>query len=205
MDSSTLSQIFSGKRKLSKKQIAKISEKIGIPVGSIGNPTVEFNLLDLDHFAVISDWYHFAILDLTFLKDFSGDSKWIARKLSITEIQARDALERLLRLGMLKISGEKFIKAESFYTNYSEGITSAAHKEYQRQVIQKALVAIDECPQERKDITSMTIAADSRRLEQAKTMIKNFRRELCIFLESGKADSVLHLAVQLYPVTNLEN
>src|SRR6185312_10612943 len=100
------------------------------------------------------------------------------------------AVDRLFRLGFLVQDGKTWRKGQSKYSNYTEGETSAAHKEYQRQVIQKALQAIDLCPQERKDITSMTIAADSKKLSGAKTIVKKFRRELCQYLEDGKRDSV---------------
>lgn len=144
LDSSTLSQILSGKRNLSGKQIKKLSEKSGIrPPATADVP--DFDLLALDSFSVISDWYHYAILDLTCLKSFKNNPKWIAAKLSISEPEARQAVERLIRLGMLKTAGGKLVKAKRFYTNYSEGVTSAAHREYQRQVIKKALEAIDGC------------------------------------------------------------
>ena len=205
MDSSTLSQVLSGKRPLSDKKIEAICKKLGITAPNSVSAESEYNQLDVDAFAVISDWYHFAILDLTLLKSFKSDINWIARKLSIQPLEALRAVERLKRLGMLAEQKGRLVKAKGFYTNYSEGVTSAALKEYQRQVIKKALHAVDNCPQDAKDITSMTIAADSRRLQQAKEKIKNFRRELCAFLEDGESDTVFHLALQLYPVTELEN
>lgn len=205
LDSSTLSQIFSGKRSISDKKIAAIYEKLGMALPKKSNQEAAFTTLDLDTFSVISDWYHFAILDLTLLKSFKSDISWISRKLGITSFEAVGAVERLKRLGMLVEKKGKLSKAKEFFSNYSEGTTSAALKEYQRQVIKKALHAVDSCPAERKDITSMTIAADSKRIKEAKKRIKQFRRDLCAFLEAGEADSVLHLALQLYPVTNLEN
>lgn len=205
IDSSSLSQILSGKRLLSEKKINEFCNKIGINPPGSSNANADYELLDLDSFAVISDWFHFAILDLTLLKTFKSDEKWIARKLSIEPSDALKAVERLKRLGMLVEKNGKLIKTQGFYTNYSEGTTSAALKEYQRQIIKKALHAVDNSPQERKDITSITIATNSKKLSEAKAKIKKFRRELCSFLEEGEADSVFHLALQLYPVTNLEN
>lgn len=205
LDSSTLSQILSGKRFLSDKKMKEVCEKIGIVApGESRADSADYNLLELDSFAVISDWYHFAILDLTLLKTFKNDSRWIAQKLSIQPFEALRAIERLKRLGMLVEKKGRLMKGQSFYTNYAEGVTSAALKEYQRQVIKKALHSVDNCPQDRKDITSMTIATNSKRLKEAKEKIKNFRRELCAFLEEGEGDSVFHLALQLYPVTDLE-
>ncbi|RYZ86847.1 MAG: TIGR02147 family protein [Proteobacteria bacterium] len=185
--------------------MAEVCAALGIQAPNEKNETAEISTLNLDTFSVISDWYHFAILDLTLIRGFKSDASWIARKLGIKKFEAIGAIERMKRLGLLVEDDGKLKKGQAFYSNYSEGVTSAALKEYQRQVIRKAMQAIDSCPQDRKDITSMTIAANSKKLKQAKEKIKNFRRELCEFLETGEKDSVLHLAVQLYPVTDLEN
>lgn len=199
MDSSSLSQVLSGKRTLSDKKIKELSQKIGLHISATEGPA--FSLVDMDTFSVISDWYHFAILDLTLLKGFKSEISWIAKTLNIEAFKVRLVIERLLRLGMLTEHKGRWQKAQEFYTNYTEGSTSAALKEYQRQIIRKALQAVDEIPQERKDITSITIAADSKKLKEAKEMIKKFRRELCQFMEQGEKDAVFHLAIQLYPVT----
>lgn len=205
LDSSSLSQILSGKRFLSERKMKEICSKIGIVAPGVSrSDSADYNLLKLDSFSVISDWYHFAILDLTLLKTFKNDVKWIAQKLSIQPFEALTAIERLKRLGMLIEEKGRLTKGQGFYTNYSEGVTSAALKEYQRQVIKKALHSVDNCPQDRKDITSMTIAVNSKRLKEAKEKIKIFRRDLCAFLEEGEGDSVFHLALQLYPVTDIE-
>jgi hypothetical protein len=48
---------------------------------------------------MISDWYHFAILDLTRLDDFQPEPAWVSRKLGLTVSEVKIAVERLLRLG----------------------------------------------------------------------------------------------------------
>jgi transcriptional regulator with XRE-family HTH domain len=209
LHSSTLSQILSGKRRVSRKLVNRIYEQIGHP-GPLQNslPQKEaatFVQTQADAFALISDWYHYAILDLVLLKGFQNSSGWIARKLGISQAEASLATRRLLRMGFLTEKNGKLTKSQPYYTNYEEGVSSQAHKEYQRQIITKALHAIEFCRPEKKDITGMTIAADSSKLPEAKLMIKKFRRELCAFLENGRADSVYHLALQLYPVTSFES
>lgn len=205
INSSTLSQILAGKRKLSAELIDRISQKAGIARPDIQLSDENFSLVQQDLFAVISDWYHYAILDLVLLPKFKREATWISRKLGITVYEAKTAVERLLRVGLLREVDGKLQKSEVYYSNYSEGVTSSAHKEYQRKVIEMALKAVDNCPAERKDITSMTIAADSSKLPEAKERLKKFRRELCAFLEDGEKDSVYHLGLQLYPVTTLED
>lgn len=205
IDSSSLSRILAGKKQVSQSKMESLCKKLGLACPTEKNVSAEFNSIDLDSFTIISDWYHYAILDLALLKSFKPDPQWIARKLNIQPYEAMSAVERLKRVGMLKVENGKLVKSEAFYTNYSEGVTSAALKEYQRQIIKKALHAVDHCPPERKDITSITIAADSKKIQLAKERIKEFRRELCAFLEDGDKDSVFHLALQLYPVTEIEN
>lgn len=206
-DSSTLSQILSGKRKITDKVMQKITNKIGHPPSHLTSETEnsKYMLLSMDAFTVISDWHHYAIMDLTLVKTFKSDHVWIAQQLQISPLEAKLAIERLLRLGMLVKKNGKLKLSKITNTNYIEGQTSSAHKEYQRQIITKALHAIDNCPQEKKDITSMVIAANSKKIKEAKEKVKKFRRELCKFLEDGEKDSVYQLAVQLYPLTKLEN
>lgn len=203
LDPSTLSQILAGKRKVSERMIERILQKLDLDV-NVPPSTDNYYLLQQDAFNVIADWFHLAILDLTLLSNFNSNPIWIARKLGITQLEAKTAVARLIRIGMLEENRGVLSKSKAKFTNYREGTTSAAHKEYQRQIIQKALHALENCRAELKDITSMTIAASVEKLPAAKEKIKRFRRQLCHFLEDGKKDSVYHLAIQLYPVTEME-
>lgn len=206
-DSSTLSQILSGKRIVSERIVKRIYHRIGKApqADNSKKDSMKYMLLSMDAFTVISDWYHYAIMDLTQIKGFKSEPQWIAAKLDISPLEAKLAIERLLRLGMLAEKYGKLKLAVQNNTNYIEGQSSSAHKEYQRQIITKALHAIDNCPSDKKDITSMTIAANSKKIIESKEKIKKFRRELCLFLEDGVKDSVYHLGVQLYPVTKIES
>lgn len=203
MDASSVSQILGGKRRASAQMMERICAKIGWPEKSEASSSREGNyfLLSQDCFAAIADWYHYAILDLTLLKSFKKDPTWIARRLGITQTEAKMALARLLRLKMLEEKNGRLHKTQKHFVNYVPGQSSASHKEYQRQILRKALEAIDNCNAEEKDITAITIAADSRKFEEAKMRIKRFRRELCAFLESGDGDSIHVLAVQFFPLT----
>ena len=162
----------------------------------------DFFQLNIDSFTAISEWYHYAILELTYVSGFKSDAKWIAKKLSITVEEAKAATERLKRLGLLLEENGSLIKSSKLLTNLSFVNTSAAHQELQRQIIEKSLFAIDGCNQDEKDITSMTMAIDVANLPKAKEIIKKFRRELCALLEDGEQSQVYNLAIQLYPISN---
>jgi len=207
LDPSSVSQILSGKRKASPQMMERICEKVGWPPSYYPQPTnnADYFLLTQDAFAAISDWYHYAILDLTLTNGFKSDPGWIARRLGISRSEAQIAMERLKRLGMLVGEGKLLKKGKSHYANYSLGQTSEAHREYQRQIIRKALEAVDTCDPKDKDITCITIAANPRKLEAAREKIKKFRREICGFLEDGTGESVHVMAIQLFPLTKKGN
>lgn len=209
MDASSLSQILGGKRAVSKKTIQTLCEKLSATPQDLKNfgllkveaKDEDFMQVSLDTFSVISEWYHYAILELTFTSGFKADPKWIARKLSITVEEAKAATERLKRLGLLLEENGSLIKSSKFITNLSAVNTSAAHRELQRQVIEKALSAIDECQPEEKDITSITMAIDVKKMGAAKDLIRKFRRDLSALLEDGEQSRVYNLAIQLYPIS----
>ncbi len=205
IDQSTLTQMLNGKRKVSDKMVNTLEKKIGVKFhfqNENYNLDFKYTVLSTDAFTVISDWYHYAILEMTEVKNFKSNPKWIAERLNITPTQAQMAIERLLRLDMIIEEDNTLRRTKNHVVNYTEGITSGAHKEFQRQVITKALHAIDNCPQDLKDITAITFPANSAKLKEVKEKIKKFRREICDYMEDGNHDSVFQLCVQLYPFTN---
>lgn len=219
IDSSSLSKILSGTRKISPRILTSFIEKLGTDLEKREallrfatqkskkkhlSETVfdaEYRQMTIDAFEVISEWYHYAILELTYVENFKSTPSWIANKLDITADEARIAIDRLLRLGLLKVVNGKYFKTENFTTNFAEGVTSNAHKLFQKKVLEQALDAIDNVPAEEKDITSITMAIDEKKLPDAKKLIKKFRRDLCKFMEDGDQTRVYNLAIQLYPLT----
>ncbi|MDD4976288.1 MAG: TIGR02147 family protein [Bacteriovorax sp.] len=213
LDPSSLSQVLSGKRKLSKKMIQAICEKLSASpkelerfglVKKMPGLDDDFMQVNIDTFSVISEWYHYAILELTYVSGFKADAKWIAKKLSITVEEAKSATERLKRLGLLLEEGGSLIKSSRLITNNGNVNSSGAHKELQKQVITKALIAVDECSAEEKDITSMTMAIDRANIEKARFLIQKFRRDLCALLEDGDQTCVYNLGIQLYPISKTQ-
>lgn len=119
IEHSSLSQILSGKRTLTDKMCKRLAQKIALPpdemyglmgVNSSSNKTTQlskFTNLSVDHFKVIADWYHYAILELTHLPHFRGDPSWIAKSLGIKVYEVRAAVERLQRLEYLEITEDQ--------------------------------------------------------------------------------------------------
>ncbi|MGZ3713269.1 MAG: TIGR02147 family protein, partial [Bdellovibrionota bacterium] len=138
-----LSLVLSGKRPLTARQAVRIGVLLGLTQGKArellesalrslpqkaksnqrAKASPLFKDYEVERFKAISQWYHVAILDLTTTRDFRNDVRWIALRLGITTIEARDALSRLLDLGFLTQTGNTLKKSDEqiyFLTKKSE-------------------------------------------------------------------------------------
>lgn len=218
MDASSLSQIMSGKRKVSVKVVLHVTGLLkvedGLKFAFLQDcldakskkekqflDQAEYHLLAADAFAYISDWYHVGILELMNVSGFIATEESCASKLGISVIESRIAIERLKRLNLVADANGVLVRTPMFLTNFAPGMTSKAHRNLQRQILQKAISAIDECEPEEKDITAMTMAIDVSKIPEARKIIARFRRELCAYLEDGAQSQVFNLAIQLYPIS----
>lgn len=214
VEPSFLSKLLSGKRAITRRTLAVFSAKLGLGPAEVarfgGVPDAaavaeeEFRSLTLDHFQIISDWYHFAILELVGVNGARGDASWISRALGISVNEARIAVERMLRLGMLERDRRGMLRnIGGNHTSIADPFTAVAFRKMQKQVLEKAIQALEEVPIEERNQTSMTLAIDSRDLPAAKEHLKRFRREFTARLQpEGKPrDRVYHLSLSFYPVS----
>ena len=215
VDHSTLVKILNGKRKLGKRATQKMAQQLGLSADEAAHflqPKTDqaadnYQQLTLDSFAIISDWYHYAILELIRSDDFKPELGWMARVLGITTEEAGTAVERLKRLGLIETSSEGrwFQPEDSKATTMGNPFTSRAFRNLQKQILEKAIVALEEVPMELRDQTSMTMAIDVSKLPEAKKKITEFRRELAALLSRGeRRDEVYHLSLSLYPVSQIK-
>jgi len=228
IDPSTLAKLLGGSRPLGRRLIHKLSMRLGLNPAEVQTfvehyefsrstsrrtsaasvqPKAPPNLyenLPLDSFKVISDWYHYGILELMQVENFKQDLAWISKCMGISIHQAKSAIERLHRVGILETSPEgRWVEPLAPKTTTTgNAFTHAAFRNLQKSILEKALIALEEVPFEERDQTSMTIAIDSSRLPEAREKIKAFRRELDDFLSGGKRDRVYHLGISLYPISN---
>lgn len=160
-----------------------------------------FGELALERFRIISDWYHFAILELTDTADFKSDPRWIANRLGISVEETRKAIERLETFGLLeKDENGRYYQTHANIATPS-GVPSKAIRDHHAQVLELAHRALEEVPVDLRDFSTMTMAINTDQLEEAKEALKEFRRKFCrnIQKRDGK-DRVYVLSIQFFPV-----
>ena len=156
----------------------------------------------MDQFEAIADPVHFSILSLLETKGFSGLPKDIAAQLNLDIVEARAAAERLVRLGLLRFDARGRLRlAKSPGLTTSHDVRSAALRRAHRKVLEESIAALEDVPVELRDITSITMAIDPAKLPEAKERLRELRRSLSDFLETGNRTEVYRLNVQLVPVT----
>ncbi len=212
----TLSGVINGKRKLSPDKIGKIGLSIGLSPEQIWNYQREtlgiknnsqedhFNELSQDLFIMVSNWYHLAILEVMKLNDFQANEKWIANRLKIKPSQVKFAIERLQRIGILEITKNNvwIDKMNGFTSHYQKEKTSEARKNYQRELLEKSLMSLNEDDYSVRDHSSTSMAIHTKDIGKAKDLIKNFRQELSKALEkNAKPNEVYQLQISFFPLT----
>nr|WP_295905476.1 TIGR02147 family protein [uncultured Bdellovibrio sp.] len=156
-----------------------------------------------DEFAVICDWYHFAILALVPVKTFQPSPSWIADRLNIPVEVASAAIERLCRLGLLNIENGKFIVTQK-QLETTHNIPSESLRRSHKQSLVQVLDNMDRIPLDLRDVTSITFPMNRKKIPEAKRLIKNFRRKMATLMTQGPKTDVYNLNVQLFPVTKVQ-
>lgn len=211
VEPSFLSKILSGKRKVTTQLIERLTPRLGLDPAAIQQFSIQspvdssaanYRDLTVDQFTVIADWYHYAILELALVSGFKCTPAYISKALGVTPIEAKSAIERLTRLEMIELDSKgKLTQRPQAHTTVSTPFTSVAFKKLQKQLLEQAILAMDEVEIESRDQSSLTMAIDPALMPEAKAMIKKFRRDLCVLLQKNgpTQKEVYQLSVSLFP------
>jgi uncharacterized protein (TIGR02147 family) len=159
---------------------------------------LDFMELQRDEFQLISEWYHFAIAELTETTSFRSDPKWIARRLKITPEQAQEATERLLRIQILKEVDGRLQKSTGHY-RIQNSVSPAAMQAFHSHHLKSAQTALDRQSSEVRDFSGTTVAVDLAKLPEIKDLIRDFRKQLNqLCSQNSKPQAVYQLSVQFF-------
>jgi uncharacterized protein (TIGR02147 family) len=212
-----LSRILSGKRRLTFNLAVRIADALNL------NPMEREHLysfymtndsradyqasdsagkeLTIDCFNAMKDWYHYGITQLILMKEFKEDSKWIASMLSITEIEAKMAIDRLLRLEIIDRDESGKLYRTSTHLTTSTDVASSGIRHFQKQILEKSIYSLEHDDILERDITSITVAINEDKIMEAKKEIMRFRKKLAEFLCEGEKTRVYNLGIHLIPLS----
>jgi uncharacterized protein (TIGR02147 family) len=221
-DHATLSQLMRGKRRLTARTIGRLGARLGLEkleiddyvahearVGTTSEPIAalrEVRQLAHDTAALISDWHHYALLELTHICGFQPDTRWIARVLGMTADEVNVALTRLIRLGLLEMTAhDQWIDKSGHCAAELALFTQVSIERLCEQARGLLLAALRSAPANCCDYSSTTLAVDTARMPAVIERIAQFRRELAALLDTSESpNDVYQLEISLFPVTTLQ-
>jgi uncharacterized protein (TIGR02147 family) len=169
------------------------------------NPSRPAHDVSADLFKLISEWYHAAILELTYLPGLKVTPDLVARCLNITKSEAETAIERLLRLELLEKDAKGDLRKNHNYVAAESSVPVGAFREFHGQLLGKAVTALQAyTPAERMSATDV-VAIDSKHLAKVDRLSREFSAAVMKLAEKSKVkDSVYALSVHFFPLAKHE-
>lgn len=198
-----LNSLAEEKWKSSLSRVPKDLKKFGSPQskGTIKNEL----RIELEKYRALSDWIHYALLELTYVHDFKYNFSWMARRLnrSVSDVQA--AVQRLIDLNLLEEKNKTLIKTKERITTKDKTQTTKPLRKLQKDLLIKAIDNLEQTDIEKRVASSMTMAVNLNNIEKARALISVFLSEMCELLEEGEQNEVYNLIVNLSPASSILN
>ena len=207
----TVSEVLAGKRTLAPKSIHLVLDRLGASPAERSRVlraprqklSFEYTQLQADQYFIVSEWHYLAILSLLRTRDFKPTALHVSQRLGISITVAKQALNRLLRVKLIRIENGKILRTNTAFQT-TDGTPNLALRKSHYKALERALVALDEHPFESFDVSSMTFAFDPKDLKAAVRKIRDFQDEFADeFSTSKTATEVYQLAVQLISMRNI--
>jgi uncharacterized protein (TIGR02147 family) len=212
LSSGALSEILQGKRKISAKLAQRLALQLELSPAerkALGLPSAEKKgsdfRLSADAFQLISEWWHFAILNLIPTKGFRSDPSWIAGRLGLSHAKIQDALLRLARLDLVRRDKQGKLTRTHAQLSTSDNIRDLAIQRAHRMDLELIERAMSEVPVAARDLTSITFTLSPAKLTQLRELIRKFQDDFMDEAEAVPGTEVYRLAMHLFPLTKIQN
>jgi uncharacterized protein (TIGR02147 family) len=223
-----ISELLRGKRPLTMKSAMKIAKGLGLTSRETKHllQLIEQDCPDTDKqqdilndenaryktkqlstvlFDVVSEWYHFAILNLAECDGFIWSYSWIAKKLGLKMLQVKTAINKMVQVGLIekyeREDGKESFRVSNDFVMASEGIPSQAIRNYHSQILKKAEAALEFQSIEERDITGIGMAIDPADMPSIKKDIMEFQDTLVEKYSKGGKKKVYQLEMAFFALS----
>lgn len=188
-----------------KNLLADINDRLLVKLRT-GHVPRSVRALTKEEFRHFREWYAFAFLALVRTKDFQFDIFWISKRLEISPSTVEALIELCLRLNLLRIDSTNMVHRTDENLRTPDNLLDDKDFEadilyHHQQFIQQSLNSTVSVPRDLRDITSVTLPANPKKLEKARELIRKFQDDVMGLMEDGEETEVFRLCIQLYPVT----
>jgi len=207
-----ISQYFDDHRAITKTVANKISAKLNLDESQknyflhlIATDERErrgdhLRMIEADELSMIVEWYHDALIALISTTGFKNDFDWMSERLGVPVPLIKASWDRLVRVGFITEVNDKVVLEPTPMTT-SSGIPNEFLRLSHKDSLMNIIDNLDRVHVDKRDMSMITLAIDSKKIPKAKEMIKVFRRKLANYLAQGKKDRVYTINIQLFPLT----
>lgn len=232
--SSYIHKVITGSRNLSQEAIQKIASAMGLKqqgaeyfkllvmydqakkfeekeplLAKINTIRKASNVFTLDktHLKYYDTWYYPVVRELVCFTKWNSDYKKLASMVfpEISEKQAKDSVEELENMGMIKKNSE----GEYYPTNKilsSEDIPAFVKKNARRDVMKLGIEAADSLPSDQRHVAYSTFTIDKKTFEKVTEMLDEVRKTIVFSsAEIQNPDDVYHLIMEVFPSSKVNS
>jgi uncharacterized protein (TIGR02147 family) len=164
-----------------------------------------FFLQELHEFEVVSDWYHFAIVEWLGIPGASQNPSTIAKKLGLKTLQVKSSLVKLESLGLIKKVSGSFVKSHKNFRVHSE-TSNRAIQNHHKQILKLAESRLSALDPGERDFASLTFSGSAIQMEKVKIQSRLFRKKVMKILSESTTDNkeVFVVSTQVFSVIKQE-
>jgi len=158
--------------------------------------------LSLEHFDYMTNPLTLAIREMVNYDDFEEDPRWIGRQLTFkaSSRQIREAIEKLLGLGLLQRDDSGRLKATFQHTVTGDVLGSTPLRVYHSRMLESALKAI-ELPPDQRYLRGLTMSVPRSAYGKIVEMYSEFVDQVRgVINEAVAPDHVYHMELALFPL-----
>jgi uncharacterized protein (TIGR02147 family) len=205
---SALSEIISGKRKLTQKMGERVvmglnldPDKKGQLLKSIAEKS-SYSTLELQSFQALAHWEYLAVLGLFKLKDFHSKTEWMARRLGISSKKIESVLNTLVAMGLVKEDIKGNLKrSSSINLNTPSQIKDKGLRQFTIESLEKAIESLRQDKVEDRDFSTVSLTVNKKDLPKAKKMLEEFRYKFDQEIESVPGEELYKLVLGFYSIS----
>lgn len=162
-----------------------------------------------DQYTLYSHWYYLVIRELLSILPVASSLKEYAQRIAqalepqISQGEIRDALDHLLRLGIISRGEDGSLSPEDKFTASGNTVPQVIVNRFLLEFSDLANRSIDAVPKADRRLSTLTFSVSRTGFEKISERIDEFRQEIMNMVEydSDPLEQVYHLNLQLFPVT----
>lgn len=178
----------------------RVSQKLVYSAMPIYGQVIQTEPLNQDYFRVIADWYNLAIWEMVERKDFNENPIWIAKRLGISQLEAKLALQRLESQQLIVRKDGRYQKTNSRLQTKDLSKTSEAHRRRQKQILQISMDALQTISIDQRHHSAITLNLDATQIPRLREEMQKTLWRLAEEFKSGNPNQVYEISLQVFPL-----